>query len=256
MNESKKFYAIQRYENSADIFIFGDIAEDVWWGDEVTPNSIVNQIKELDVSEINIHINSYGGSVSAGWAIYSALRESKAKIISYADGFVCSAANYPFLAGDERHASAVSAFYLHNVSTFASGYSEDLRKAAEEIDKLTEIGINAFTERAGMSRDTVKQLMDAETWLTPEEAVAYGIATDVLSEADNKRSQSAAPAIMQLLFKAKEEKEPEPEQTVSEPEPTEENIENPAQSVEEPAADIQPVSGLMKTLAGFYNAKI
>lgn len=257
-----RFYAVQMMKDSADIFIFGDICEEQWFEEDVTPTNLIAQIRDMDVPEIRVHINSYGGSVSAGWAIYSALRESKARIVTYADGFVASAANYPFLAGDERHASAVSAFFLHNVSTFAGGYAEDLRKAADDIEKMTEIGINAFVERAGMDRETVAKLMDEETWLTPEEALAYGIATDIDSEREQAVNQNARKAVLQMIFKSRreiarpeEQHTTEPVQAEEEPEAEEENKENPVQSEEEPAADIQPVKSLMQTLTGIFNAK-
>ena len=245
-NESKRFYSIQRYENNADVYIFGDIVEERWWEEEVSPTSLIEEIKNLDVSEINVHINSYGGNVSAGWAIYSALRETKAKIKTYADGFVCSAANYPYLAGDERYASPVSAFYLHNVMSGAMGYAEDLRKAADEIEKLTEIGINAFVERAGMDRETVKALYDAETWLSPQEAKDYGIVTEILSESEQNLTQNARQAVYQRLFSKDLEESGTPAKEITE---------SPAEPAEQPAEDSKPVKTMFDRLAGFYNAK-
>lgn len=258
-----KFYAIQKYENDADIYIFGDIVEDEWWDGDVSAIGLVGQIKDLDVNEIRVHVNSYGGSVSAGWAIYSALREHKAKIVTYADGFVASAANYPFLAGDERYASAVSAFYLHNVSTFAMGYASDLRKAADEIEKLTDIGINAFVERAGMDRETVQALMDGETWLSPEEALEYGIATAVVTDkSDTMIGQSARKAVLQMIFPAdmkrehviipKEEKRAD-EQIIEE-KPAEQETEQAPEQIEESAADEnKPEKTLFEILSGIFN---
>lgn len=240
-NQNKRFYAIQRYENSADIHIFSDISDEQWWGDEVTPNSIVNELKNLQAETINVHINSYGGSVSAGWAIYQALRAHGAHINTYADGFVCSAALYPFLAGDVRHAQSTSAFYLHEVSTGAWGYAEDLRKAAEEAEKLTEIGINAFIERAGMDAETVKDLMSKETWLSPKEAADYGIATDVISAAESGASQSALAAIIQKVMHPAEERIPEAPKALA--------PEMPEQK------EKKPENSLMKTLSGILNVK-
>lgn len=259
--ENKKFYAIQQAEKTADITIFGDIAEYAWLDEDATPIGIKQEIEGLDVDCINVHINCYGGSVSAGWAIYSTLRQHKAKIRTYADGFVCSAALYPFLAGDERFANSVSAFYLHEVSTGAWGYAKDLRAAADEADKLTEIGINAFVERAGMDRETVEKLMERETWLAPEEALSYGIATEVISGEDKNASQSALKDIIQtMLFRCKEPPEniavlndfkPEQlEENKEEPEPAEQNKE-PAENAEE---NKQPEQTLMQRLAGIFNA--
>ena len=197
------YYAIQKAEKSADIRIFGDIVPSgcEWDSSEVSGNSFAEELKSLEgVEKINVHIDSYGGSVSEGWVIYNALRQCKAKITTYGDGFVASAALYPFLAGDERIASDVSAYFLHQVICCGEGYAEDLRRAADEAEKMTEIGINAFVERAGMNPDTVRELMARETWLTPAEAVSYGIATQIADEKNRGVSQSVKSQIISQLL--------------------------------------------------------
>ena len=105
-----RYFAIQQAERTADIYIFGDIVPFAFFEGDVSAHSIVQQIQELDVDTIRVHIDSYGGAVSEGWAIYNALREHPAKIVTFGDGFVASAALYPFMAGDERYASNLSAY--------------------------------------------------------------------------------------------------------------------------------------------------
>ena len=199
--KNRKFYAIQQLDRGADIYIFGDIVSYPWTEQgEASGMSIVNQIKNLDVDEIRVHIDSYGGSVSEGWAIYNALRQHPAKVVSYGDGFVASAALFPFLAGDERIASSLSAYYFHQVMVAASGYADDLRAAADEAEKMTEIGINAFVERTGMDADEVRQLMQAETWMTPTQALDYGLATSITSDGALPIAQDAKRAVMQRVL--------------------------------------------------------
>lgn len=223
--KNRKFYAIQQLDRGADIYIFGDIVSYPWTEHgEASGMSIVNQIKNLDVDEIRVHIDSYGGSVSEGWAIYNALRQHPAKIVAYGDGFVASAALYPFLAGDERIASSLSAYYFHQVLVTASGYADDLRAAADDAEKMTEIGINAFVERTGMDADQVRQLMEAETWLTPAQALDYGIATSITQDAALPVAQDAKKAIMQRVLNPPEEKaETKPEEKTKE-EPAEKTL--------------------------------
>lgn len=168
---SKSYFAVQQADRAADIYIFGDIVPFEWLDGDVSANGIRRQIEGLDVDEIRVHIDSYGGAVSEGWAIYNALRQHPARVTSYGDGFVASAALFPFLAGDERVASNLSAYYLHQVMVSAEGYAKDLRAAADEADLMTEVGINAFVERTGMSTEKVRALMEAETWLSPEQAL-------------------------------------------------------------------------------------
>ena len=198
--KNRKFYAIQQADRAADLYIFGDIVPFVLFDGDVSAHSLEQQIKDLDVDEIRVHIDSYGGSVSEGWAIYNALRQHPAKVVSYGDGFVASAALFPFLAGDERIASSLSAYYFHQVMVAASGYASDLRAAADEAEKMTEIGINAFVERTGMDADQVRQLMQAETWMTPAQALDCGLATSITTDGALPIAQDAKRAVMQRVL--------------------------------------------------------
>ena len=202
----KKYFSIQQLERTADIYIFGDIVPFEFFSSDVSAYGIVKQIKDLDVDEIRVHIDSYGGSVSEGWAIYNALRQHPAKVTTYGDGFVASAALYPFLAGDNRIASNLSAYYLHRVSIAADGYSDDLRKAADEADQMTEIGISAFVERTGMDENEARKLMEAETWLSPDQAMEYGIATAIADDNVMLVVQDAKKSIMQRVLNKPAEK--------------------------------------------------
>lgn len=207
--------------------MLGDIVDERWYAEETSPQSVIDAIKGLDTQEISVYIDSYGGSVAAGWGIYNALRQHPAKVKTYGVGFVASAALYPFLAGDERYASPLSAYYLHEAWTSASGYADELRRAADQIESLTDVGVNAFVERAGMERDKVLELMRAETWLTPESALELGIATALIKDDSGGPAQSARREIMQRLTQPKQKK------TNTDPEPG---------------------SSIMEMLAGIFNA--
>lgn len=205
--------------SKVEIYIFGDVVDEQWWSDETSPKSVVDAIKGLDTQEISVYIDSYGGSVAAGWGIYNALRQHPAKVKTYGVGFVASAALYPFLAGDERYASTLSAYYMHEAWTSASGYADELRRAADQIESLTDVGVNAFVERAGMERDKVLELMHEETWLTPEAALELGIATAITQESGSGPAQSAHREIMQRLTQPREEKKtptPKPGKSIME----------------------------------------
>ena len=207
--KNRKFYAIQQADRAADLYIFGDIVPFALFDGDVSAHSLEQQIKDLDVDEIRVHIDSYGGSVSEGWAIYNALRQHPARVVTYGDGFVASAALFPFLAGDERIASSLSAYYFHQVMVEASGYASDLRAAADEAEKMTEIGINAFVERTGMDADQVRQLMQAETWMTPAQALDCGLATSITTDGALPIAQDAKRAVMQRVLKLPDKTQPE-----------------------------------------------
>ena len=196
----KRYYAIQQLDRVADIYIFGDIVPLEFFEGDISAAGIVGEIKDLAVDEIRVHIDSYGGAVSEGWAIYNALRQHPARVVTYGDGFVASAALYPFLAGEERVASNLSAYFFHRVSIRAEGYSDELRAAADEADMMTDIGIGAFAERTNMDEAEVRRLMDGETWLTPTEALERGLATSITADAALPIAQAAKKAIMQRVF--------------------------------------------------------
>lgn len=203
----KPYYQLQTAGQAADIYIFGDIVDDAYWGSETSPYSLVNQLNSLapDVTEIALHIDCYGGSVSAGWGIYNALRQRPGVTVrTYADGFVASAAIYPFLAGKERFANSVSAFYFHPVLSGAYGYADELRAEADAADKLTEIGRQALVDVAGLSQDAAQALLDSKTWYSPQQMLDMGIATAITGKSDAAGAQQSArtAVIRQLLAKS------------------------------------------------------
>ena len=175
----KKFYTIQAYDDKAEVYIFGDIGMDSVGGG-MAASQFTKEIQSVKADKIHVRIDSRGGSVSDGWAMFNALRNHPAQISTYGDGFVASAALFPFLAGDKRYASSVSAYYLHPVVVGAQGYAKDLRAAADDADMMTEIGVKAFVERAGMDPEVVRALMKKETWLTPFHGLEYVIAKGII----------------------------------------------------------------------------
>lgn len=209
----KPYFDIQQFGEHTDIYIFGDITR---YADEASQetsgHSLVQQLKKIpDAAEINLHIDSFGGNVSEGWAIYNALKDSRARVTSYADGFVASAAIYPFLAGQERIASNVSAFYFHPASQLAAGYAEDLRNAADALDQLTEIGLGAFTN-AGMEEQAARDLVNSKSWYSPAAMLEMGIATSIRKTGDASGvSQSVRGLIVQQLMVPHKDVEPPPE---------------------------------------------
>ena len=202
MKEPKKYFQLTQKEDAADLYIFGDIEK---WAYEPAGEqsgvTIVNQLKALNVQNINVHINSYGGDVSEGLAIYNVLREHPARITTICDGFACSAASVVFMAGDKRVMSPASLLMIHNAWTIAMGNAEALRKTADDIETITQASVETYKRNAKISEEEIKALMDAETWILPKDAVAYGFATDIDDddEDDDEPKQSAFGVIMQKL---------------------------------------------------------
>lgn len=236
MENAKKYYQlVTDGENSADLYIFGDITS---WGkcgkDDPSRSAynIVSELKAVNAQNINVHINSYGGDVSEGLAIYNVLKQHEANVTTFCDGFACSAASVVFMAGDRRVMSPASLLMIHNAWTVAMGNSDELRKAANDLEVITQASIEAYKLVADINEDEIKELMDNETWILPEDAVSMGFATDIADEKETSGAkQSAFKAIMKKLTAVDTESHEVKEQIekvdVSE---TIENIEVPEQS--------------------------
>lgn len=202
-----KYYSLVKTGNEADINIFGDITSyDGWFSSEsdVSAYKLSKQLEELqDVETINVHISSYGGEVKEGLAIYNSLKNHKAKIRTYCDGFACSIASVIFMAGDERIMSKASLLMIHNAWVYASGNAEALRKQADDLDKITQASVNAYMEHVNITEEELKSLMDNETWLTYNECLEMGFVTSMSSENESdKASQSVKNKLINLILQA------------------------------------------------------
>lgn len=204
-----KYYSLVRNGNEADINIFGDITSWAWEElGEVSASNLSKQLDELqDVSTINVHISSYGGEVKEGLAIYNSLKNHKAKIRTYCDGFACSIASVIFMAGDERVMSKASLLMIHNAWTGCMGNADELRKQADDLDKITQASINAYMEHINISEKQLKKLMDNESWLTYDECLEMGFATSVNEDSNDKVSQSVKSKLIDLILQAQKEDE-------------------------------------------------
>ena len=136
----KRYYMLETNDadKSAELYIFGDITSYPWYEDGVSAYGLVKQLQDMDVEHIKVHINSYGGEVKEGLAIYNALKDSKMKVTTICDGFACSAASVVFMAGDERIIKEASLLMIHNAWTFVQGDSNALRKQADDLEKIAQ----------------------------------------------------------------------------------------------------------------------
>lgn len=217
----KKYFQLVTEGDTADLDIYGDIASWSWSGGNISAANLSRQLEELgDVSQINVHINSYGGEVAEGLAIYNALRRHKAKVVTTCDGFACSIASVIFMAGDERLMSKASLLMIHNAWTSAYGVNaNDLRKLAEDMDAITARSKAAYLDRVSIGEDELSALMDAESWISPDEAVEMGFATGIEEfDGGDNPSQSAFGSLMELVESALEAKQKPPASGDGEPE--------------------------------------
>ena len=217
----RKYFSLEKTNQTATLNIYGDITSWAWednsWGD-VSANLLSKQLEALgDVNEIHVFINSYGGEVAEGLAIYNALRRHNAKVVTYCDGFACSIASVIFMAGDERIMNEASLLMIHNAWTWASGNSAELRKQADDLEKITQASVEAYKAHSTLTEKQIKKLMDAETWILPSEALEYGFATKIDKTEEKNASQSAFKQLLGIVNayqKAKsEDEEPDEDET-------------------------------------------
>lgn len=202
--ETRKFYALEKVGDVATLNIFDDIGG---WG--YTSKNLINELNEMeDVKQINVHLNSYGGEVAEGLAIYNTLKNHKAKIKTYCDGFACSIASIIFLSGDERVMNESSLLMIHNAWMIVQGNAEELRKQADDLDKITEASIKIYKAVSNLEDDEIKKLLDEETWISSEEALEMGFATSILKTSESKNpTQSIRSKVFELIKQTSTEEE-------------------------------------------------
>lgn len=195
-----RYWNMMLQEKTADIYIYGDITSYPLMESDVSSFPLVQEIDALDVEEIRVYINSYGGEIKEGLAICNALNRHKAKIITVCDGFACSAASNIFMAGDERRMNEASLLFIHNGWTIAAGDANAMRKAADEIEKMTGVAVGWYADKLKIDRSQLQRMLDEETFLAPDEAMEMGFATQIVKSASpDSPSQSARKTVMQKI---------------------------------------------------------
>jgi ATP-dependent Clp endopeptidase proteolytic subunit ClpP len=169
-----KFWSIKAAsEETAELILYGDIGDDGWADNGC--KAFAEELRNLgNVTNINVRINSPGGGVFAGQAIYSSLKNHKAHVTVHIDGLAASIASVIAMAGDTIIMPRNAMMMIHNPWTIAMGDSADFRKTADDLDQIRETIVAAYQDKTGMPHDGIVELMDDETWLTAQDALDYG----------------------------------------------------------------------------------
>ena len=157
------------------IDIYGEVYAD--------DNSVKEQLAKMQsAKEITVNINSVGGDVFTGISIYNMLKRHKAKIIVNVDGLAASIASVIAMAGDVIRMPSNSMMMIHNAMTMVAGNANDLRSTADLLEKVTDTLMSAYLDRSDkLERNELKALLDAETWLSAEEAKELGLIDEVIT---------------------------------------------------------------------------
>lgn len=193
---NKRYLGMAANEDTLEVFIFDDISP---WA---TPNAkdLAEMVASTDAGTVDVHINSFGGDVSEGLAIYNTLINSGKHIRTFCDGFACSVASLIFMAGEERVMNELSLLMIHNPWTCTTGNADDMKKQADVLEQITGILITAY-EKTGLSPDEIKSMMDAETWLDANDAKEKGFATTIQEIAEPQQPAASTRAEVFLMCK-------------------------------------------------------
>ena len=168
-------------KDRADIWLYGDIGES-WSGDSVTAKGLSDELKKLaGVKEITLRINSPGGNVFDGLAMYNSLKKFPAHIVTEIDGMALSIASIIALAGDEVRMAGNAVYMIHNPWTMAAGDAVEMRKIADQLDLVRDslAGTYATKTKEQSSLEQISEWMNAETWFNSEEALKAGFVDQI-----------------------------------------------------------------------------
>jgi ATP-dependent Clp endopeptidase proteolytic subunit ClpP len=174
---TEKWYNIQnKAGETADVYIFDEIGT---YG--ITAQEFITDIKDLKDTPINLRINSLGGDVFDGMAMYNVIKRREAKTTVYIEGIAASIATIISLGADEVVMAENSLFMIHNAWGGTMGEAKDMRKTAETLEKITGELTDIYRKKTGLSYDALAEMMDEETWLNANEALEMGF-IDTISD--------------------------------------------------------------------------
>lgn len=209
--ERKRIWELKQsaQPDTLDLYIYGTVEGDYydWWNGELiesetSANHFRNELaKYPDVKQINLYVNSYGGYVYEAMSIRNQLKRHSAHVTAYVDGFACSAASFILTGCDEVFMYSNTMQMIHDMRIGVFGNSRELRKAADDNDVIMEGNRRAYLEKSGgkIAEETLKELMEAETWLTAQQCLEYGFCDKILEQ---EADLTAAKQMLQKVNKS------------------------------------------------------
>jgi len=187
----KKFWKVsdEVSSNGKELYIDGVISDESWWGDEATPQQLRDELQQFKGQPLTVVLNSVGGDVFAGLAMYNALRELDSEVTIRVDGLAASIASVIAMSGDHIIMSPGSMMMVHRPSTIAWGNVDEMQKTIELLETIEESIYPIYADRTGLSLEEVTELVNAETWMSAERAVELGFA-DSLAKSVKKSGEA------------------------------------------------------------------
>lgn len=167
----KKFYSFKALKDKAELYIYGEIVSEKWYDNDVTASDFKAQLAEHKGKDLDIYINSPGGSVWEAQAIVSMLQRHDGVKTAYIDGIAASAASFIALSCDKVYIPKNAYLMIHKAWGMSWGNADELRKQADMLDKVDDGILAIYMTKAKVSEDEMKKLVADESWFTGDEAV-------------------------------------------------------------------------------------
>ncbi|MBU5214568.1 Clp protease ClpP [Bacillus oleronius] len=191
----QKFNVVHDEETkTTNITIYGVIGYS-WWGESFSATDIDNALNEAGSNDVVINLNSPGGDAYAGIAIYNRLRRHEGKVTVHVDGWACSAASLFPAAADETIMGLGAMIMIHQASSVVWGTKTEMKKEADVLNELEEGIIDIYMTKAKLSREEIREMVDAETWFSAKKAVEIGFASKVES-AESEESPEPSDTVL------------------------------------------------------------
>ena len=162
------------------ITMYGVIGED-WWGEGVTVKRIDSALRAIGDKPVTVYINSPGGDMFEGIAIYNRLREHSQPVTTKVLGLAASAASVIAMAGTQREVAKSAFLMIHNCWTWLAANRHGLREAADQMEEFDKAMIGLYADTSGQSEDVIEHMLDAETYLSGSSALEKGFATGLIA---------------------------------------------------------------------------
>lgn len=183
-------------DNSISVF---DVIGQDYWGEGVTAKRIAGALRAMNGADVTVNINSPGGDMFEGLAIYNLLREYEGCVTVKVLGIAASAASIIAMAGDNIQIGRGAFLMIHNCWVYAMGNRHDFAELAQSLEPFDTAMADIYAARSGLDMAAVHKLMDAESYIGGSDAVAKGLADSLLSaDAVSDGDESPAAALRKL----------------------------------------------------------
>lgn len=179
-------YRIENKANESTVYIYDEIG---WFG--VTAEAFIKDLNKIEAKTINIRLNTPGGSVFDGTAIFNAIKQHKSKTVTYIDGLAASIGSIIALASDEVRMAKNAFFMLHEAWSIVIGNASTMREEADLLDKVDGVISQTYMDKTGKDKKEIKALMSKETWLTAKEAKEMGFIDVIEDDSDDEKARAS-----------------------------------------------------------------